>query len=136
MHRQDRGQVAPAIRVQLLERVAHEPVQAPPLLLEERLVRGVLDEGVAEEVLELGLDGGEADQPLGLERVELQLRHVFSLVPMTRLLRRGHDALEHAHRELPSDDRGDAQRALGVVGQLVDAREQKAVQRVGDLDAR
>ena len=50
------------------------------------------------------------------------------------LVRREH-SFQHSHRELAADHRRDAQAALGVVGQLVDARQQQAVQRVGDLDA-
>src|SRR5439155_11134683 len=45
-------------------------------------------------------------------------------------------ALQDCHSELPTDDRRDPQCALAVPWELVDPREQQAMDRVRDLDGR
>ena len=77
-----------------------------------------------EQVLELGLDGGQPDQALRLRACRAGPAQPSARHP-----------LQNAHRELAADHGRDPQAALGLLGQLVDAREQQAVQRVRDLDA-
>ena len=71
VHRQDGRKLADALRIQLLQGLAHPAMKLPPLLLQQRAVRGVLHEPVAEEVLQLRPDGGKPDEALCLERLEL-----------------------------------------------------------------
>jgi hypothetical protein len=75
VHRQQAGELGRAFGVERLERFADLAVQVAPLLLEERAVGRVLDQPVAEEVLELGPMGGDPDQALGLERLDLGVGH-------------------------------------------------------------
>src|SRR5439155_15648920 len=101
VHPEDRGELAAAVRVELFEGLADTSVEVTPLLLEQWTVRGVLDERMAEEVLQLRAERGEPDQALRLERVELDVaRHVTASVttrsstrtgncrPMTAAIRR------------------------------------------------
>src|SRR5579859_1420523 len=46
------------------------------------------------------------------------------------------EPLEHRDPELAADDRGDAQRALALRREAVDARKEETLQRVGDLHVR
>ena len=62
VHRQHRRELADALRVELLERLADLAVQLAALLLEQRAVGRVLDERVAEQVLELRAQRREPDR--------------------------------------------------------------------------
>src|SRR5207247_531668 len=62
VHRDDTGQLATAVGVDLEYRLGRELVQRAAILLEESAVRGVLHEPVAEEVLEPGLHHAAGDQ--------------------------------------------------------------------------
>ena len=74
VHGQHRRELTGSLRIERLERLADTTVQLSPLLLEERAVGRVLDEGVPEQVLELGAFRSEADETLGRQRVELGVR--------------------------------------------------------------
>src|SRR5438093_4000056 len=74
VHRDDRGELATPFRVQREEGVGRELVQRTPVLLEQRAVCGVLDEGMPEEVLELWLHRGDLDQATSFEGAEVGLR--------------------------------------------------------------
>ena len=128
MHRDDTGELALAFRIDRHERLRGELVQRATVLLEKRAVRRVLHESVPEEVLELGLNGGDPDQAARLERHELGLRR--------HRCRRLQEALEDAHAELAADDRCDAQRAPTFRRQSIDALEQQALERVRYLHVR
>jgi hypothetical protein len=49
-------------------------MQRAALLLEQRLVCGVLHQCMAEQVFELRVEGGQPDQALGFKCVELEIR--------------------------------------------------------------
>src|SRR2546428_429202 len=74
VHRDDRGELATAFRVQRKEGASRELVQRTPVLLEQRAVCGVLYESMPEEVLELRLHRGDLDQATCFERAEVSLR--------------------------------------------------------------
>src|SRR5919106_675887 len=83
VHVEHRRQLADSVGVELLEGNAHTPVQLAPFLFEQRRVRGVLQEAVAKQVLELGPECSEADEALCLEHVNLRLGGHDS-APITR----------------------------------------------------
>ena len=113
-----------ALGVDLLDGEPDQPVQLPPSLDEERRVGHVVGQGVGEQVDHLReqrllpdqLDGGQLAQH-GVE-VSADLG----------------EPPEQAAGELAPDDRGHLERALGLVGQAVDARGDDVLDGVGDVD--
>ena len=77
---------------------------------------------MAEQVLELWLERGDADQAACLEGVKLQIGGHLTLSFRGRQY-----ALQDAHRELSADHRSNAQAPFCLVWQLIDAREQPSV---------
>ena len=117
VHREHGRELAGAIRVQLLERLADPAVQFAALLLEERAVGRVLDERVPEQVLELRPLDGEPDEALRrrARRAAHRAPGALVIVPSWHRLRLADDALQHAHGELAPDHRRDPEAALRVV---------------------
>ena len=109
VQRQDRASSPTTLGVELLERLAHRHGAAAPLLLEQRLVGRVLDQRVAEQVLELGLKRCERESGPAPRGCRAECRDHRVVPPGCRRLEH---ALQDAHRELAADHRGDAQAAL------------------------
>src|SRR5205807_6513348 len=72
VHRDYAGELALAARVGGEEGLGREPVERAPVLLQKGRIRGVLDEGVTEEILEVRLGHGHGhDQAARFKLVEL-----------------------------------------------------------------
>ena len=71
MHRDHGGELTAAVWVHREKRFGGELVKRTAILLEQRAVRGVLNERVPEEVLELGLDHRELDEATRFERPQV-----------------------------------------------------------------
>src|SRR6267143_5494183 len=88
VHRDHAGELALAARVGGEEGLGREPVERPPVLLQKRRVRGVLDEGVPEEVFEVRLEYGYGhDEAARFKLVELgdRVHSVFASSSRSRI---------------------------------------------------
>src|SRR6185503_6003910 len=74
VHRDDRGQLSTPLWIQREQRVRGEAVQGPPVLFQQRAVRGILHECVSEEILELRLERCHLHESARLQVPELVAR--------------------------------------------------------------
>ena len=118
------GVLGQAVGVDLLDGEADRPVQLASALLEQALVRHVLDERVLEDVRGLGRQAQLVDDLEVLQLLEQ---------PREPLREPGH-SLEQAPEELPADDRGQLHGALAVLAQSVEASHDDALDGVGDVE--
>ncbi len=120
----DGGELLRLVREERLERLADAKVQVAPLSLEDRAVRGLLRERVAERVLALGLARPLLHELEALECAQLRVELV------RRLADRGEDAVE----ERAADDGGRLERLPRIRLEPIDTCCEDRLQRVGESD--
>ena len=121
--RQQAREFVETIGKQQLDGMGHALVDAAPVLGQDAAVGRLLHQPVLEDVFEVGQALLLADQ-LGL----LQLGEALA-----QLAARLAERFEHAIEEAAADHRGQLQGLLGLVVEPVDACQDQALQRVGQL---
>ena len=115
-------EVLEPIREQRLDRRGDEVVQLVTVADEDAVVRGLLDEDMAERILQLRQAGSLENDLETLERAELTVKLVIGLC----------DAPEDSIEERTTDHRRDPDDAFELVVESVDARTDDALDAIGD----
>ena len=115
-----------AVGEKAFDGLGHTEVQSPSALKQDRLVGGLLHQGVLEDVLELRFAGLLPDELQGLERLQILVEGGF------RLRQGVKDAVEEA----PADDGRQTEHLFQLLVQAVDAGHDDALQGVRDADLR
>jgi hypothetical protein len=118
MEAQDRRELHEPIRITRLDRLPDLPMEAPAIGLQERGIRGLLNEDVVESVNRLGIDRSDPDEPRSLRETERA----------SRSRRVAGDGFEQWGGHVTPDDSTDPQYPPGCGREPIDPRGEEAGQ--------